>query len=71
MSLEELVQDFLFCKKNEPSDVNELLDFIQLRYLQGEFTLQDYCHLLRALHDRGAQKPDYFMNDHQVKILTS
>lgn len=61
MSMDELIEDFIFYKKDEPLNVNELLDFIQLRYLQREYSLSQYCFFLRELQAHGAEKPEYFI----------
>ncbi|GAB7387455.1 hypothetical protein BSNK01_12920 [Bacillaceae bacterium] len=60
MTLEELIKRFVLVKQEKPSNVNELLDFIQCRYLRGELSIVEYRNLLRELSARGAEKPEYF-----------
>lgn len=59
MSLEELIVQFIKAKEDRPENDNELLDFLQQRYVKGALTITEYRFLLRELQARGAQKPDY------------
>lgn len=49
-------------KQYEPEDTNELLDFAQQRYLQGEICVLQYRNLIRELEAIGAKKPDYIVD---------
>ena len=64
--LEDLINQFVLLKKDKPSNVNELLDFIQRGYIQGEFSIVEYRRLFHELHTRGAEKPDYLFDDLQT-----
>ncbi|HJV47164.1 MAG TPA: YppF family protein [Bacillota bacterium] len=59
MTLEDIVKKFIEVKQNQPSHVDELLDFIQTRYMDDELCIVNYRNLFKELHDKGARKPDY------------
>ncbi|MBP1931648.1 YppF family protein [Ammoniphilus resinae] len=59
MTLEDLVEKFVLAKNDKPSDVNELLDFLQKDYVNGNLPIQLYRKLFRELDSQGAVKPFY------------
>lgn len=63
MTLGELRTIFVGIRQYEPSETNELLDFVQQRYLMGEICILQYRNLIRELEAIGARKPDYFVEE--------
>lgn len=64
--LEVLIQNFKIDKKRNPSHVNELLDFTQKCYIQGELTISEYKQFFCELDKKNAQKPEaYFIKNKQ------
>jgi hypothetical protein len=57
--LEDLIIKFILCRKYTPSNVNDLLDFLQKEYVHGEISIDEYRNLFRELNARGAVKPSY------------
>ena len=60
MLVEDLIQQFKLVKDKNPLDVNELLDYIQKSYIDGELCIVEYKKLFFELDKRGAQKPESF-----------
>ena len=58
---EELINHFTLEKDHKPSHVNELLDFVQKRYIQGELSIVEYKKLFFELDKRNAEKPHSFI----------
>ncbi|WP_338470611.1 YppF family protein [Niallia sp. XMNu-256] len=59
--LEILTQRFNNAKKRNPSHVNELLDFIQVCYIQGELTITEYKGFFSELDKQNAEKPEVYI----------
>ncbi|USK72319.1 YppF family protein [Peribacillus asahii] len=59
--VEDLIQQFKLVKDKNPLDVNELLDYIQKSYIDGELCIVEYKKLFFELDKRGAQKPESFL----------
>ncbi|WP_088069135.1 YppF family protein [Gottfriedia luciferensis] len=57
MTLQELKNKFISSKSFEPTDLNQLMDFLQQNYLNGEVTIQHYRQLIKELELFGACKP--------------
>ncbi|MEH7348594.1 MULTISPECIES: YppF family protein [Bacillaceae] len=57
MTLQELKSKFISSKSFEPTDFNQLMDFLQQNYLNGEVTIQHYRELVKELERFGACKP--------------
>jgi hypothetical protein len=55
--LDTLIHNFIHCKKENPSNANELLDFLQKEYVHGAISIVDYRNIFRKLTIRGAVKP--------------
>ncbi len=68
MIIEELVQSFTKVKNYQPSDANELLDFIQNGYISGELSIVEYKKLFSELNKLNAEKPSEFFI--KIKPLT-
>lgn len=66
--LENLIHKFIQSKKDKPSNVNELLDFLQRVYVEGVISIVEYRDIFRELNERGAVKPSY---DDEFKDLQS
>ncbi|WCK53774.1 YppF family protein [Aneurinibacillus sp. Ricciae_BoGa-3] len=58
MTMEHLINEFIQVKNIQPSNANDLLDFIQRRYIQGELSIVQYRNMFRELTARGAKKPN-------------
>lgn len=67
--LQNLINNFIQCKKDKPSNVNELLDFLQKEYVEGAITIVEYRDVFRELNERGAVKPSYEYSELQTKAL--
>lgn len=65
--LERLINHFELEKKSNPSHVNELLDYVQKRYLSGELSIVEYKQLFSELDKRNATKPESYI----IKGMTS
>jgi YppF-like protein len=59
--LENLIQRFNTVNKRNPSQVNELLDFIQKCYIHGELTICEYKEYFSELDKRNAEKPNEYV----------
>jgi hypothetical protein len=60
--IEDFAQRFKQVKEQQPTHVNELLDFVQKYYLLGEISIVEYKQLFCELDKRNAEKPDsYFI----------
>ncbi len=64
MKLEEVMEHYAE-RKNESSNANGLLDFIQQLYIYGTIPIQEYRTLFKEVNDLGATKPEYYY-DKQV-----
>lgn len=65
MQLEEVMERYIE-RKNEPTNANGLLDFIQQMYVYGMIPIQDYRALYKQVHDLGATKPEYYFDKEVV-----
>ncbi|MFP3122972.1 MULTISPECIES: YppF family protein [Bacillaceae] len=63
MTLGELRTVFVGVRQYEPTETNELLDFVQQRYVMGEICILQYRDLIRELEAMGARKPDYLVEE--------
>jgi hypothetical protein len=63
MTLEDVINKFIEVKQNQPSNVDELLDFIQTRYLRDELCIVNYRSLFKELDAKGAKKPNYYTQE--------
>ena len=59
--LEVLVQRFESVNKRKPSHVNELLDYVQKCYIQGELTITEYKGYFSELDKQNAEKPEAYI----------
>ncbi|KAA9021745.1 YppF family protein [Niallia endozanthoxylica] len=61
MLLENLINHFTQEKKRKPEHVNELLDFTQKGYINGELSIIEYKQLFSELNKQNAEKPHFYM----------
>jgi hypothetical protein len=59
MSVENIIDSFESERKRTPSNVNELLDFVQKNYLYGKLSIVEYKKLFFELDKQQAQKPSF------------
>jgi hypothetical protein len=57
MLIEDLIQHFTLAKKHNPLHANELLDYLQKCYIQGQLSIVEYKKLFFELDQRKAEKP--------------
>jgi hypothetical protein len=61
--LKDLMNSFILEKEYRPFHSNELLDFIQKKYIQEELSIVQYKKLFSELDKLDAEKPQtYIMN---------
>lgn len=63
MSIQNLIHTFDQVKGRKPATADELLDFIQVNYLKGSLSLNEYQIYFKELHAQGAKKPEYFTHE--------
>ena len=63
MSIQNLINEFDQVKGRKPVTADELLDFIQMNYLRGTLSLNEYQTYFKELHAQGAKKPEYFSHE--------
>lgn len=61
MMVQELIERYTNEKNQNPSHANELLDYIQKGYIQGELSIVEYKKLFFELDKRNAEKPYAYM----------
>lgn len=61
MIVQDLINRYKLVKNQNPSHVNELLDYIQKSYIQGELSIVEYKKLFFELDKRKAEKPSNYM----------
>ncbi|GGD17862.1 hypothetical protein N780_03510 [Pontibacillus chungwhensis BH030062] len=54
MHLEELLQSYVKEFNQQPDSPNELLDYCQRMYVNGELDFHSYRQLFQHLHEEGA-----------------
>lgn len=63
MLIKNLIETFILEKQYRPLHSNELLDFIQRKFIEEEMSIVDYKKLYYELDKLNAEKPDsYIMN---------
>ncbi len=63
MLLKDLMNSFILEKEYRPLHSNELLDFVQKKYIQEELTIVQYKKLYSELNKLNVEKPQtYIMN---------
>lgn len=72
MIVKMLIERYILAKNDKPVNVNQLLDFATLCYLNNNLTIWQYKSLIRELMVRGATKPEfYFEKEEQTPELIS
>nr|WP_295971244.1 YppF family protein [uncultured Bacillus sp.] len=61
MLIEDLMYGFAIVKKRRSLNLNELLDFTQYSYINGNINIVEYKNLLCELNRLGAKKPESYM----------
>ncbi len=56
----ELTKRYQQVKKCAPLHVNELLDYLQKSYVNGELSIIEYKNIYRELDRQNAEKPQSF-----------
>jgi YppF-like protein len=70
MLVKNLINHFQIEKNRSPLHVNELLDYIQKRYITGELCIVEYKKLFAELAKRNAEKPtSYYIDTKMNKQL--
>jgi hypothetical protein len=70
MLVKNLINHFKIEKNRSPLHVNELLDYIQKRYIYDELSIVEYKKLFAELEKRNAEKPtSYFIDTKMNKQL--
>jgi YppF-like protein len=68
MLVKNLINHYKLEKNRSPLHVNELLDYIQKRYIYGELSIVEYKKLFAELEKRNAEKPaSYFIETSSFK----
>lgn len=63
MLLKEVIELFISEKEYRPTHSNELLDFVQKKYIQEQLSITQYKKLFAELVQLNAEKPQaYIMN---------
>jgi hypothetical protein len=63
MLVKNLINHFQIEKNRSPLHVNELLDYIQKKYITGELSIVEYKELFAELAKRNAEKPTSYYID--------
>jgi hypothetical protein len=58
MNIQELQSKFIQKRNYSYENVNELMDFAKMTYIQNEISIKDYRHLVRELEELGAEIPE-------------
>ncbi len=67
--LEELIQQIKIEKNQSPEHANDLLDYLQKRYIQRKISIVEYKGLYHELTKQNAEKPhSYTMNINQTHL---
>ena len=61
MLVENLINDFKTKKNRHPLHANDLLDYIQYKYISGELSIREYKQLFFELDKLDAEKPQSFI----------
>ncbi len=72
MLLKDLMYGFTIAKERNALNLNELLDFTQKCYINGEISIAEYKKLYFELNKLGAKKPESFIcNNRELMIDVS
>ena len=66
MLVKNLINHFQIEKNRSPLHVNELLDYIQKRYINGELSIVEYKKFFAELTKRNAEKPTSYYIDSKI-----
>jgi REP element-mobilizing transposase RayT len=70
MFLKDLINRYKQERDQSPSNVNDLLDYTQRCYIQGEISIKEYKQLFFELDKNHAEKPQsYFVKTYPYEIV--
>ncbi len=69
MIVKLLIERYIMAKKDKPVNVNQLLDYATLCYLNNIMTIIQYRSLMRELMLRGATKPDFHFENKPSQLI--
>lgn len=58
MNIRELKDRFIQSRDYSTDDINALMDFAKMTYIQNEISIKEYRILVRELESQGAVPPD-------------
>jgi hypothetical protein len=70
MIVKMLIERYITVKNVKPVNVNQLLDFATLSYLNNHITIYEYKLLLHELMLRGATKPDCYLEEATPELIS-
>ncbi|MCT8138149.1 hypothetical protein H1D32_10525 [Anaerobacillus sp. CMMVII] len=70
MIVKMLIEKYISAKNDKPANVNQLLDFATLSYLNNHLTIGQYKSLMRELMLRGAKKPDFYYEVKKPQLIS-
>ncbi len=59
MIVKMLIENYIVNRNDKPVNVNQLLDYATLCYINNQLSIRQYKLLVRELMHRGATKPEY------------
>lgn len=59
MFVDTLIDNYTVEKNHSPSHVNELLDYLQAKYIYSEISIKEYKQYLFELDKLNAEKPSF------------
>ena len=66
MDIRELKSKFIQSRDYITDDVNALMDFAKVAYIQNDINIKEYRHLVRELEKQGAVIPE---TDHENSLI--
>lgn len=69
MKVRLLIEKYITERNDKPINVNQLLDFASLCYLNNKYTISEYRSLFSELMLRGASKPDYYLEEKKYEVI--
>lgn len=70
MIVKKLIENYILAKNDKPVNVNQLLDYATLCYINNQLTLSQYKCLMRELMVRGATKPDFNFHEKAPELIS-
>ncbi|RXJ04058.1 hypothetical protein DS745_01325 [Anaerobacillus alkaliphilus] len=63
MIVKMLIEKYILDKNDKPVNVNQLLDYATLCYVNNQLTIWQYKSLVKELMLRGATKPEFYFEE--------